>query len=44
VAWSLVTAYTVVLAAAFSWRFVQGKWRTMRVIEPAPAPENGSGG
>ncbi len=31
--WSLITAWVCVLGMIFWWRFVQGKWRTMRVIE-----------
>jgi hypothetical protein len=27
-----VTAYVIVLAAAFTLRFLQGKWKSMRVI------------
>jgi MATE family multidrug resistance protein len=34
--WGFATGYLVVLAFVFVWRFRQGKWRKMRVIEPAP--------
>lgn len=34
--WTFATGYLVVLAFVFVWRFWQGKWRTMRVIEAAP--------
>ncbi|MEW5774171.1 MAG: MATE family efflux transporter [Thermodesulfobacteriota bacterium] len=32
-AWSLVAAWVVILAAACTARFMQGKWRRMRIIE-----------
>lgn len=32
--WSFATLYVCALALAFWWRFRQGKWKTMRVIEP----------
>ena len=35
-AWTVATAYVCVLATAFLWRFLTGKWKTMRVIEAAP--------
>ncbi|MEZ4762107.1 MAG: hypothetical protein R3C26_02525 [Calditrichia bacterium] len=31
--WTSVTAYVCSLCFAFLWRFKQGKWRDMRVIE-----------
>lgn len=34
-AWGFATAFIVVMAACFAWRFRTGKWKTMRVIEPA---------
>src|SRR5262249_51035295 len=38
-AWAFASAYIIVLSFTFLCRFLQGKWRTMRVIEtPAPAP------
>jgi MATE family multidrug resistance protein len=33
VPWSLISLYVLVLALIFGWRFRQGKWRTMSVIE-----------
>ena len=35
-AWAFATAFVVVLALAFLARFIQGKWKAMRVIEAAP--------
>ena len=35
VAWSFATAYVCVLALAFLLRFLQGRWKSMRVIEAA---------
>ncbi len=32
-AWTFLTAFICVLALVFLWRFHQGKWREMRVIE-----------
>jgi MATE family multidrug resistance protein len=37
VAWSAATAYIASMAVVFVLRFRQGKWRTMKVIEAAPA-------
>jgi len=37
--WAFATSYLVVLSFVFVWRFRQGKWRSMRVIESAPAAE-----
>lgn len=34
--WSLAALYVCVLAVAFWWRFRQGKWKSMRIIEPHP--------
>jgi MATE family multidrug resistance protein len=31
-AWIFVTAYVIVLAIGFLFRFLQGKWKSMRVI------------
>jgi hypothetical protein len=31
------TTYTILLALTFWLRFLQGKWRSMRVIEAAPS-------
>lgn len=36
-AWLALTLFVCVLAVCFIWRFLQGKWRTMRVVE-VPAP------
>jgi len=36
VAWSAITAFVCILACGFLWRFLQGKWRTMRVTEAPP--------
>ncbi len=33
-AWAAATAFIVVMAGCFAWRFRSGKWKTMRVIEP----------
>ncbi len=33
-AWTFASAYIVLLAFTFCFRFRQGRWRTMRVIEP----------
>lgn len=35
-AWGFATAFIVVMAAGFAWRFRMGKWKTMRVIETNP--------
>lgn len=32
-AWGAATGFIIVLALAFLWRFLGGKWRSMRVIE-----------
>lgn len=37
--WAFATSYLMVLSGVFVWRFRQGKWRDMRVIESAPEPE-----
>ncbi|MBN8626098.1 MAG: MATE family efflux transporter [Planctomycetes bacterium] len=34
--WSVLTAWVVLLGAAFIYRFLYGPWREMRVIEPEP--------
>jgi MATE family multidrug resistance protein len=36
-AWGFATAHIFAMAVCFYWRFRSGKWRTMRVIEEAPA-------
>ena len=33
--WLFATTYLILLSFVFMWRFRQGKWRAMRVIEPA---------
>lgn len=35
--WIFCSIYIITLGLGFSARFFQGKWRTMRVIEPTPA-------
>ena len=35
-AWGFTTGYVCILAAAFFIRFMHGKWKSMRVIEPIP--------
>lgn len=36
-AWIIATAYVIVLGCAFLFRFLGGKWKSMRVIEPVAA-------
>lgn len=36
--WVFATTYLLVLSGVFTWRFYQGKWRSMRVIETPTAP------
>ncbi|MDP2989737.1 MAG: MATE family efflux transporter [Kiritimatiellota bacterium] len=36
--WGFLSAYVCVLALVFRWRYRQGRWKRMRVIEPVPAP------
>jgi multidrug resistance protein, MATE family len=43
-AWGFATAYILAMAACFTWRFRSGKWKGMRVIEAAPALDEGPGG
>jgi len=38
VSWILATIYIILLGVAFYFRFLNGKWKTMRVIEHAPQP------
>lgn len=38
-AWSFATLYVCALAAAFWWRFRQGKWKTISLIDFPPAAE-----
>ena len=37
-AWCFATAYLIVLAICFFYRFRAGKWKSMRVIEPEVHP------
>jgi len=39
-AWTALTAFVCTLALFFLWRFLQGKWRNMRVTEAVHAPLN----
>jgi len=39
-AWTFASLYVCALAGAFWWRFRQGKWKTMRVMEPHPSAGN----
>jgi MATE family multidrug resistance protein len=41
-AWSAATAYIALMAVVFVVRFRHGKWRTMKVIEAAPADPDGT--
>lgn len=36
-AWIFITAYVIIISFIFWWRFKQGKWKSMRVIETHPA-------
>jgi MATE family multidrug resistance protein len=38
-AWWFATVYIVAIAVCFGFRFRSGKWKTMRVIEAAPASD-----
>jgi len=38
-AWAFLSAYVAILAVIFIARFMHGKWKTMRVIEQAPAKD-----
>jgi MATE family multidrug resistance protein len=38
-AWVFATIYICLLAGVFVWRFAQGKWKAMRVIETAAVPD-----
>jgi hypothetical protein len=35
-AWTIATAYVILLGFAFYLRFLRGKWKSMRVIETGP--------
>jgi MATE family multidrug resistance protein len=43
-AWGFASVYVAVLALTFLWRFRQGKWKSMRVIEAAVEPDVGQTG
>ena len=43
-AWVFATAYIVAMAVCFFLRFRTGKWKSMRVIEAAPAGGHGAAG
>jgi multidrug resistance protein, MATE family len=36
--WGFLSAYVCLLALVFRWRYRQGRWKRMRVIESVPAP------
>ncbi len=36
--WGFLSAYVCLLAVVFRWRYRQGRWKLMRVIEPVPSP------
>jgi MATE family multidrug resistance protein len=38
ISWFLATIYVILLSLAFYLRFLNGKWKTMRVIERTPQP------
>jgi len=38
-AWAFASAYIIALGITFLLRFRTGKWKSMRVIEQAPPPE-----
>jgi MATE family multidrug resistance protein len=40
-AWTFASVYVIALGLTFLSRFRYGKWKTMRVIEAAPAAEAG---
>ena len=40
-AWGFATAYILAMAVCFYFRFRSGRWKTMRVIEAAPAGTHG---
>ena len=42
-AWALITAWVLLLGLIYLARFLQGKWRRMRVIEPALDSESEGG-
>ncbi|TWT88994.1 Multidrug resistance protein MdtK [Pseudobythopirellula maris] len=40
--WAIITAWVFITGVVYLLRFLQGNWRTMRVIEQAPVLENGA--
>ncbi|MBI2441010.1 MAG: MATE family efflux transporter [Lentisphaerae bacterium] len=36
-AWGIASAYICLLGLVFRWRFAQGRWQRMQVIEPVPS-------
>lgn len=38
IVWGFVSAYVCILALVFRWRYRQGRWKQMRVIESVPSP------
>lgn len=42
-AWTIATLYICALGLAFMWRYRQGKWKSMKVIEPQPVVNGGRG-
>jgi multidrug resistance protein, MATE family len=42
-AWGFATAYIVAMSVCFFFRFRSGRWKTMRVIEAAPASKAAKG-
>ena len=43
-AWGFASVYVAVLALTFLWRFRQGKWKAMRVIEAVVESDAGQPG
>lgn len=42
-AWAIATLYICALGLAFMWRYRQGKWKSMKVIELQPVSNGGRG-
>jgi len=42
-AWTIATLYICALGLAFMWRYRQGKWKSMKVIDPQPVGNGGRG-
>ncbi len=36
--WIGASAYIIAVGAALGWRFERGRWRSIRLLEPAPSP------